>query len=277
MPGPPKDVPADELFLQLCAAPSPNKTYLFPRKGVEREIRIFVLDVEDHLEVRLEAQEHLKGKKKYSAAELDGVNLREVYGDLVARFILMRAVRAVDPIKGSEAVEGGPHYPYLFPTLDSFKKAKVSSDELAVLFSMYQMTQAAFGPYEHNIENEQQLSAWIERLVVGASAAPLARCDWRALVESNMLLARRAFLLSAALESQRSSLPPTLVSLLEGLGHGTSSFGELPAKLIQSGLDGDGDWLLTGEELLDGVVADHLDDDIRRAARFAENMHKRGE
>lgn len=276
MPGPPLDVPADELFRELCATPSPNQVFDYPRRGVKKKVRIFVLDVDEHQAARLSAHKHLKDKK-YSARELDGVNMREIYGDLVARFLLTRAVRAEKPIPGSEQRDQGAEYAMMFPDLEAFKLAKVTSDEITVLFTMYQTTQTKFGPYEYTIENEHQLTAWIDRLVLGASSAPLARCDWRALVESNMLLARRAFILSAALESQRSTLPPTLVSTLDALALGTCSYGELPAKLTETGLVGTGDWALTGVEDVDLLVLDEFDEDVKQAAAIAMALHKHGE
>ncbi len=276
MPGPPTDVEPSALFRKLQETPAPSEVYDYPRKGVDMQFRMFVLDVDQHQDARERAQRKLKARG-FKAGELDGVNLREVYGDMVARELLSMAVCGVEPIPGSDVRDGGAQYPRHFPSAEALGKASVTADEVAVLFTMYQLTQAKYGPYEHNIENEHQLSQWIDTLVKGASAAPLARCDWRALVESSMLLARRAFLLSACLESQRSSLPPTLVSTLDALGIGTTSFGELPARLAKAGLGADGDWLLFDDDKLDELVVGEMSDNVRDAARTAEQLHKHGE
>lgn len=272
VPQPPKPSPS-ELFLALCETPAPSEIYQYPRKGLDKEFRMLVLSVEQHQEARTRAQRKLE-KLKFS--DTNGVNLREVYGDMVAKELLAMAVVGVDPIPGSEQRDGGVVYPRHFQSAEEFGSARVSADELSVLFTLYTLTQAKYGPFDHVIENEHQLTKWMELLVKGATAAPLARCDWRALVASSMLLARRAYTLSALLESQRSSLPDTLVSILDGLGHGMCELGKLPAQLTETGWDGSGEWMPL-DPSLDAYVDGDLSDDVRDAARAAEQMHKRGE
>lgn len=276
MPGPPTDIEPSALFRKLCETPAPSDIYDYPRKGVDMQFRMFKLGVDEHQDARERAHKKLE-KKGYTAQSLDGVNMREIYGDMVARELIAMAVRGVDPIPGSENTPGGLQYPRHFPDAESLGKASVSADEVAVLFTMYQMTQAKYGPFDQTIENEHQLTKWMELLVQGASAAPLARCDWRALVESSMLLARRAYLLSAALESQRSSLPDTLVSTLDALGLGMCELGKLPAQLTDTGLGGNGDWVLFDVEELDALVTGDLADNVKEAARAAQVMHKHGD
>lgn len=276
MANPPEDVEPLDLFRKLQETPAPSELFDYPRRGVDVQVRIFCLGIDDHQRARELAINKLK-KRGYDAADRDSINMREVYGDMVARELLSMAVRSAEPIHGSEATPQGLQYARPFPTAEHFGQAHVTSDEVAVLFTMWQMVQTKYGPYEWNIENEHQLSRWVEKLVLGASAAPLARCDWQALVESTILLARRAWLLSAALESQRSTLPDTLVSTLDALGMDTSSFGELPAKLTSTGLGGSGDWLLFDIPKLDASVTGEMSESVKHAASAAKRLHKHGE
>ncbi|MCA9624737.1 MAG: hypothetical protein KC731_37195 [Myxococcales bacterium] len=275
MSAPPTDLAPSEIFRKLLETPAPSEIYNFPRKGVDKKIRIMVLGVEDHDRARKAAAKRLK-EEGYTHEDLRGNTLAQVEGDLVARELLCLAIRDVEPIPGSENSKNGIQYPYVFTGVEALNAARLTRDELTVLFSMYELTQARFGPYEGSIDNELELTRWIEVLVKGASADPLSRCSFLHLVESNMLLARRAFLLSALLESQRSSLPPTLVSILDGLGTGTTSLGELPARCIQSGWAGD-EWFLFDDPALDGMTEDNgFADDTKKAARLAEKLHKHG-
>lgn len=276
MANPPADVEPLSLFEKLQEVPAPSEIYAYPRKGVDMKFRMFVLGVDDHQAAREKAIAKLKAKG-HDAADRDTINLREVFGDMVARELLAMAVRHIDPIPGSEATPGGLQYGRHFHSAEALGEARVTADEVAVLFTMWQLTQAKYGPYEWNIENEHQLSRWVEKLAVGASAAPLARCDWQALVESSMLLARRAFLLSACLESQRSTLPDTLASTLDALGMDTSLFGELPAKLTNTGLGSNGEWLTFDDEELDSFISSVNDESVKAAAEAAKKLHKYGE
>lgn len=101
---------------------------------------------------------------------------------------------------------------------------------------MHQMVQHRYGPYEGNLETEEQTTAWMRRLAEGASALPLGRLGWHHLVELTTSLAERAYTLSAILDGLSSNLQHTSAACLKSWDIGTTSFGALPASATRIGL-----------------------------------------
>lgn len=223
MPGPPKNVESSELFQSLMAMPRPNEVVDFPRvdrrgKPVAR-IRIFVLSQADHETARRMALERLK-KKGLSVEDQRTALGESLSGDASAKEILAMACHE-EKFAGTE---DAPIYIRVFK--DASEVEQLSSDEVAALFNSYINVQYKYGPFDKTVTTEQELSDWIKRLKEGASSDPLVHVSLPALADLALRLAKRAWRLGAALESQWSNLPPSLVASLDGCSLGTGFFGE---------------------------------------------------
>jgi len=233
---PPKDVEPSELWKILSSSEQPSEVVDFPRKNRAgkpiAKVRISCLSVDDHDTARLRAHEWLK-EKGIPIEEFNTDGMIKTMGDATARHLLALACKSVEPIPGCSPHDP-PKYAYAFRTPEDL--TTLSSDELTVLFTTWQMVQNKFGPFEGNIESDAEVSAWVKRLVEGASANPLALLTWHQLVGLVMSLAERAYCTSAALDSHFSSLPDTLKSDLGKLNIGTSFYGKRRACTILPGL-----------------------------------------
>jgi hypothetical protein len=212
----------------------------FPRKDpvtgkAVGQMRLVALTMADQDEARLHAKETIREHVK-DREDLTIKLVEEIIGDLVARFILMKACRWVKPVKGRENKADGTQYPYVFAELDDFVKAQISANELAVLFTMWEKFQHDSGPMYCDVATDEELNAWIVRLAQGASDHPLSRINLPQLADLTVMLARRAYGLSAILESHSETLPPSLAARLESWGIGTFFSGKLPATAGNIGL-----------------------------------------
>lgn len=235
---PPQDVAASELFVKLSSEVRPSEVVDFPRKNAKGQtvgkLRIQVLNMEEHDEARLNAERWLIREKGVAKEDLQNPASQEVLGDRIAREVLAKSCVSVEPIEGSEHTPGGVKYHRIFFTPDQL--GQLRPDELNTLFVMYKMVQRKFGPYEGNLENDEQVTAWERRLAEGASAVPLGRLDWHQSAELITLLAERSYTYSAILASLSSSLPDTLAARLKSWGIGTTSHGVVPASATRIGL-----------------------------------------
>jgi hypothetical protein len=231
MSGPPKDVPARALWLKLRETPRPSEVVDFPRKGLDGlpvgRVRIQVLTQEEQDRARLIAHDVLRKKHGLSEEAINSSVIQDgVYADAVAREVLAMAVVSESPIPGTED-NATPTYAREFT--DGNEIAKVLfSDELAILFNAYVVTQHKFGPTENSVRTSEEVTAWVQRLREGGAAYPLLSLSWQALADLAMSLGERSWSLSTILESQFSSLPSSIQSQLETLGIGSGYFGELP-------------------------------------------------
>jgi len=235
---PPEEVSATELFLKLSAPVRPSEVVDFPRRDPDTRlpigrVRLQVLNLAEYDEARIKAQNWLVEKKRIPREQHDAPAVKEVLGDRVAKELLSMACLSVDPIKNT-AEAGKPRYIRHFINADAVDV--LMADELEALWMALQMVQRKFGPYEGNIETPEQATAWMKRLVEGGSALPLGVLGWHHLVELTVLLAERAYSLSALLGTQCSNLPPTLAASLKSWDIGTSSFGALPVSATEIGL-----------------------------------------
>jgi len=129
--GPPADVPASDLFLELQARPRPSEVVPFP--GTDKEVRIQVLRKEDHDRARLTATKVLeRNASRYGIGKLTPelmatANVREVLGDITACELLAVACLTPNPQAGS--TEESPIYGRIFPDGESVGKV-VGADDL---------------------------------------------------------------------------------------------------------------------------------------------------
>lgn len=237
MAGPPKDVPASELFQKLISEPLPGETVDFPRldksgKAVAR-IHIQVLSQLDHDRARKMALDRIK--RQGLSKDDQSTNIGDALaGDASAKELLALACYTEPAIPGDESSRGR-----VFRNADDVER--LTSDEVAALFNHYINVQYKYGPFERTVTTEEELTQWITRLKEGASSAPLVQLSLPALADLTFRVAKRAYQLSAALESQWSSLPDGLRSSLANCSLDTGLFGKLALSSVESDDDLVGD------------------------------------
>lgn len=161
MSGPPKDIPASQLWLKLQELPRPSKLVDFPRKGEDGEpvgqLAIRILTQEEQMICSIAAEksarDHLKEAKR------DDLGYERFYTDAVCVEVLYRACR--DPEDPSRPA---------FPTSKQIREA-LTTEECAALFNHYLTIQLELGPTVISM-SDAELEAWIDRLVEGGSAFP---------------------------------------------------------------------------------------------------------
>jgi hypothetical protein len=228
MAGPPKDVPASELFQKLLERPEPSVVVDFPRKNEDGkpvgQVRIRVLRMEEHDEARISAIDALKKRGVMTS----DVAYESLLGDGAARELLARACLTDKAATGTDDSETGPLYGRIFRTAADVNK--LTADEVSVLFGYYLQVQKRFGPYEASFQDPQEVNAWVQRLVEGAAAYPLSALPSPDVQELTLCLAQRASRLSEIMSSQPEDLPALLASLPTSWVIGTYSSTE-PAPL----------------------------------------------
>lgn len=218
--GPPEDVKASDLFRKLLETPFPTKVVPFPRKGADgnwiSNIRIRVLSQDDLDKARELAQERLD-KRKFTAEQLTGVVLKELAADTVARELLAMACLTEESY-GDDA-NGQPIHARIF--VDGSQLGRLTGDEIAVLFNAWQMIQRNFGPLESNID----VDAWVNRLVEGGDALPLAFLGSQDVAELAYALSVRICSIFKILGPLYETLPSTSQSALDKCFSGMSFAG----------------------------------------------------
>jgi len=217
---PPEDVKASDLFRKLLETPFPTKVVPFPRKNPDgswaANIRLRVLSQDDMDQARILAQESLD-KRRFSAEKLTGVVLKELAADTVARELL--AIACLAENSSGDDPNGQPIYGRLF--VDGSQLGKFTGDEIAVLFNSWQMVQRSFGPLESNID----VDSWINRLVEGGDALPLAFLASQDVAELAYALSERIYSIFQILGPLYESLPSTSRSALDKCFTGMSFAG----------------------------------------------------
>ena len=239
MPGPPADVSAKELFLKL-SEPKPSDVIDFPRKTHSgkpvAQIRVQVLSMREHEQARVEAHRRLRSKYLLKEEDMNGITMREVHGDAVARELLASACRLVDPIEGTQDSERGAQYPRAFRDAEQIND-ELTANEILILFNAYLLVQDKYGPFETQTETADDVNRWVQRLEEGGAELPLLSLSLPHLVTVTSSLAGRISLLYQALATQWESLPDTLRLHLQSFCGDISSFGKQPENDDDSGLE----------------------------------------
>lgn len=252
MSGPPDNVEAADLWRKLHEFPQPSEVVDFPRRFPKghpqagqplQKVRIQVLCEEQHDEARLRAIHHLREDRKLKLEDMGTTGAEAVLGDATAVELLALAVVSVKPMQGT--ADDRPRYPRLFES-GAKVRAALTADEVAALFALYLQVQRMYGPHSRTVSSDDDLNWWVKRLAEGGQLYPLASLDSLQLAELASSLAARAHTLSLTLESQLSSLPPTLASDLKSFGIGTGFFGEQPESDAATGGANSDDGLLAG-------------------------------
>ena len=253
MPGPPADVSAKDLFLNL-SAPKPSEEFDFPRKNhagkpVAR-IRVQVLSMREHEQARIDAHRKLKAKYLLKEEDMNGITMREVHGDAVAREVLACACRQVAAIDGTEESERGAQYPRAFRDAEQIND-ELTSNEILTLFHAYLLVQEKYAPFETQSETEEEVNQWIRRLEEGGAELPLLSLSLPQLARLTSSLGARISLLYRALATQWESLPDTLRSTLLASFGDISFFGKPAGDDASTGSENspDGPVLQAGHDL----------------------------
>ena len=239
MPGPPTDISAKELFLEL-STPKPGEDFDFPRKNASGKpvarLRIQVLSMKEHEQARVDAHKKLKAKYLLKEEDMNGITMREVHGDAVAREVLAAACRRTDPTEGSEQSDTGVSYPRAFRDADHINDS-LTSNEILTLFHAYLLVQEKYAPFETSAETAEDLNRWVQRLEEGGSELPLLSQSLPQLARLTFSLSARVSLLYRALATQWESLPDTLRSTLLDCFGDISLFGKPAATDDSTGLE----------------------------------------
>ena len=283
---PPSDIEPSELFRKLTEAPRPSDVIDYPRKDGDgnalARVRLQVLNTAEFDLARQKATEWF-GKKFPNKDSRVIDTAREMLGDRTAKEVLAIACISDKAITGSEET-GRPLYNRLFSSANDLDE--VTADELTVLWVAQQAVQYRYGPYEGNIDSEEQVNAWMQVLVEGATAVPLAALSWHQLTELIMCLAERAYSLSVILGSPSKNLPGILDVLPSSWELGSYGHGKLLAKLTEIGLSREQLGLPEPSVVpdadvvpIDGIPSFNLPSEpmsAEDAAYMAESLHKDG-
>ncbi len=220
MPAPPADVAPNELISLLINRPRPSEVVEFPafdKPGKPGKIRIQVLSKDQHDKARFVARKRLKEDAQKYNLKLDFSDERSeaisgVEGDLSACEVLAMACRTVTALPGKSEDDPLVQYGGVF-TNGSEVGSTLTADEVAYLFSAYNLVQHRMGPNEV-ICSEEDIDKWILRLVEGAAQNPFLRLSAPQWAELLTKFAGRLYKLSGILVSQWGSLPDSLKSEL---------------------------------------------------------------
>jgi len=251
MPGPPNDVPASELFQRLSQR-LPSEVVAFPRRTPDgkrvESVRIQVLPTDQHNHARSRGLKRAREKYGLAREDQEGTHGAAPVSDCIIAEILAACCRA-EANHGNDEKE---FYPLIFQSGDQVNEL-LSADEMAVLYNLYLLVQTKYGPFEKTIQTEEELSAWVKRLVEGAAEFPLQQLSSVHWADAASLLAQRAYTLSVILESLCESLPSSFRSRLAVYSLGTGFFGSPASSTPPGGTETSlslriPDWSVTKED-----------------------------
>jgi hypothetical protein len=169
---PPNDVSPAELWAELSKMPRPHRAVDFPRMHPTTgepigQVSMAVLFQGEAIDAAAQAEKFTRATLKAALDE----NVRkdeasagydDIYNNASVDEVLFRAVRRLDDVNS-----------LFFPSPASVRQ-KLAQDEVAVLFREYLIVKAELGPMVSEM-GPGEMKAWVEKLVEGGSAFPLAR------------------------------------------------------------------------------------------------------
>ena len=198
----PPNIDSSALFLKLIETPFPSEVHDFPRKGPDgkpiAQIRLRVLPEEEQKKARLDAIRKAKELDLSQDQATSGM-AQAIIDDLAAKEVLARACLMAESSLDDQ--NGNPVYGRVF--VDGDQVGKLTSDEIAVLWSLWQLTQRKFGPLESNVD----VDAWVKKLEEGASLVPLVLLSSPDVVELAFKLSEKISLLCKTLATHSETLP----------------------------------------------------------------------
>lgn len=161
MSGPPTDIPPSALWAKLASAERPSKVVDFPRKDKNGDsfgqIAMRPLTQMEQMSCSKAAED--TAKKHLKETKREDLGYERLYSDAYILETLYRAARNPENVA----------YP-AFPTPKSLSEA-LTTDECAMLYEHYLTVKLELGPLITEM-SEDELEAWIDRLVEGGSAFP---------------------------------------------------------------------------------------------------------
>ena len=195
MSGPPENIPPADLWTAITKIPRPFRIVDFPRNmpGTDTpvgKLAIVILSQEEQMEAAASAESTTRKYLKDGAPKKDEARrgYDDIYSNAAAVEVLYRSCKRHDDIARN-----------LFPTPHDIR-ASLSMDEVGVLTSMYLQAQAELGPIVAKLSDEE-VDAWVSRLVEGGSALPLGLLTSDALSTLAFGLACRVHTYSTAISS----------------------------------------------------------------------------
>lgn len=191
MAGPPKDIPASQLWQSLSSLERPNKTVDFPRFDDEGnsvgQVCIQVLTQLEQAACTKAAEEF--ARKHLKDAKQGDLGYERLFSDAFCIEVLWRACRNPDNLM----------YP-AFPSPHEMRD-KMTTDQCGMLFEHYLTVQTEFGPMAKTLTGDE-LDEWIDRLVEAGSAFPFMRLSSEM---QQLLVLHMAFLLRPSPKDSTSS------------------------------------------------------------------------
>lgn len=193
MSHPPKEIPPAELWAQLIKLPRASRKVDFPRQwpGTEESIGQICIQVLTQNEQTVAAAEAEKATQRLLGdrpVSERGEGYDTVYKNACAVELLFRACKRAED----------PTLPF-FPSPNAMRE-HLTANEVAVLMNGYLLLQDELGPIVSRMSNEE-VDAWVKRLVEAGSSAPLATLSWGAIT---VLASSMAYQL-ASLQTDTSS------------------------------------------------------------------------
>lgn len=162
--------PADT-WTQLTALPRPHRVVDFPRKGPDGatvgQIAIVTLTQGESMSATNSTERVVKKLMKEEGGAVPGSNEKSegyttLFENRAAIEVLFRACKKPDDLDKP-----------FFPTIEAIAK-HLTVDEIGVLMNLYNIVREEIGPIVSRM-SEEEMDAWIDRLVQGGRAAdPLA-------------------------------------------------------------------------------------------------------
>ena len=175
-----------ELWAEIIALPRPSRVIEFPRKKPDGtpvgEFSMQVLKQEEQMLCAAAAERFTRKLLKDDAPKNGDLarGYNDIYSNAAAVEILFRACRTKDDLIKP-----------LFPSPDVLRQ-NLTNDELGVLMSIYYTVQTELGPIVAYL-SEEEIEAWIARLVEGGSSYPLDSLSSEAQKQLLMRLASRLY------------------------------------------------------------------------------------
>lgn len=173
MSAPPKEIPPAELWAQLIKLPRASRKVDFPRQwpGTDEpigQICIQVLTQNEQTAAAAEAEKATQRLLGDKPASERGEGYDTVYKNACAVELLFRACKRAED----------PTLPF-FPSPNAMRE-HLTANEVAVLMNSYLLLQDELGPIVSRMSQEE-VDAWVQRLVEAGSSAPLATLSWGAI------------------------------------------------------------------------------------------------
>ena len=143
--------------------------------------------------------------------------LEPVHGEWIGRYVVHEVYRTV------KKPEVATEYPRVFHSPEAVK-AVLDDNELSTAWMMFSQFKTKYAPFEDGAITEEEVTAWIGKIVEGADSYPLSRMPSLDLAQLTLSIAKRAYALSVVAGFLRKLSRPIFSVLPESWAIGTSFF-----------------------------------------------------